>query len=125
MKKIVFILCALFMALVCVPVFGQEIEIPADVAGLGFETFAGIVAIVSFFLTQGAKFIPFVEKNTITKIVSSVVIAVVISLVAWQFKLAAFLADMALWQVAIQGALIGLSACGFFDVLKSVGLVKK
>ena len=111
-------------ALVCAPVFGQEAEIPFE-GGLGFETFAGIVAIVSFLLTQGAKIIPFVEKNTLTKIASSVVIAIVISIVGWHFKWAAFLADMVLWQVAIQGALIGLSACGFYDVLKGFGLVKK
>ena len=119
-------MCVLIGAFVSsVPAMAQEIggvELPA---GMGFETFAGIVAIVSFALTQGAKIIPFVEKNTFTKIASSIVIAVVISIVGWHFKWAAFLDGMALWQVLIQGAIAGLSACGFYDVLKNWGLVKK
>ena len=116
----------LVAAFVFVPVvFAQDVENPSGVIGWGVETFAGIVAIVSFILTQGAKSVPFVEKNTFTKIASSIVIAVVISVFVWQFKWASFLAGLMLWQVLIQGVLIGLSACGFYDVLKSFGLMKK
>ena len=111
-----------FFALVCVvPAVAQEVGGSPEVGwSFDFSTFAGIVAVVSLAVTQAAKFLPFVEKSTVSKILSSVAVSMVIILVTWHFKLADFLAGLPFWQVIVQGLLAGLSACGAYDLVKSL-----
>ena len=122
MKKIVFLLGLLLFA-VCIPAFGQDAG--DEVSAGSLSTFVGCVAIVSFIVTQGAKFIPFIGKNTLTKIACSVAVGIVLAAAGKLLNIAAFLIDMEWLQVILQGAFAGLSACGFYDVLKSLGLVGK
>ena len=120
MKRIIFLMCALFA--LCVPiVFGQD---GGDVnTALGLTSFSGIVAVVAFAITEGAKIFPFINKSTFSKIGISLAVAIAVTFAAWQFHVADFLDGMVWWKVAIQGAFAGLSACGFYDVLKAMGLV--
>ena len=120
MKKFLFLAICAFSALVmCVPaLYAQDIGGSSPV--FDFSTFAGIVAVVSLAVTQGARIFPFVNKSAVTKILSSVAVSMVIILVTWHFKLADFLAGLPFWQVIVQGLLAGLSACGAYDLIKNL-----
>ncbi|MDR2917282.1 MAG: hypothetical protein LBV74_21010 [Tannerella sp.] len=127
-KKSMFFLMAMFV--IMLPSFAQN-PVPAndlaDVSGIVFDlsTFAGIVAFVSLVVTQLAKKLPVVETNTILKILVSVAVGMLASLLSWKFGWADFLAGLLWWQVLVQGALAGLAACGAYDLIKSVIGVKQ
>jgi len=116
-KVFVLLMFALFMSALCVPVMAQS-DGGTESAAVGLTTFTGIVALVSLMVTQGAKLLPAINASTLLKIGVSVAVGVVASFVAQWFGIADFLAGMVWWQVLIQGLLAGLSACGFYDVLK-------
>jgi len=120
MKKFMFLLMCAFIALVCVPAFGQEVSNPDTGWSFDFSTFAGIVAVVSLLVTQAAKFFPFVSQNTYAKIASSVIVASVLMVIAWHFALADFLAGLPFWKVILQGLIAGLSSCGLYDLVKNL-----
>jgi len=88
---------------------------PIDVS-----SFAGIVALVSLVVTQGAKLIPFINATTLAKIATSIITGIAITFVAKAFGLAEFLQGLVWWHVLIQGTLAGLSASGIYDLLKSI-----
>ena len=109
------------MSLVFVPVVAQDFGNGDVATWLDLSSFTGIVAIVSLIVTQIAKLIPVVESKTILKILVSAVAGVVISFVGWKFSFAAFLYGLSAWQALLYGVFAGLSACGFYDLIKSVG----
>jgi hypothetical protein len=57
--------------------------------------------------------------------VISAVVGIATSFLAWGFGWAEFLANLPWWQVLIQGLVIGLTACGAFDLLKGLFGEKK
>ena len=110
------------MTAVCVPAIAYAQDVGGDVVtAFELSTFTGIVAIVSFLVTQLAKFVPVIDSKTILKILVSVVTGIAVSLIAWKLSLAEFLVNLAIWQTLIYGLLAGLSACGFYDLIKNVG----
>ena len=126
MKKFLFVLCMLTVALVCFPVMAQTIgEQDSGSTLIGLTSFTAIVALVSFLITWGMKYISFVGKNSLTKILCSVIIGILATLLAWWLGIADFLTGLPFLQAVIQGIYVGLSACGFYDLLKTFGLAVK
>ena len=100
-------------------VFAQSDPVEASNA-LNLSTFAGIVACVSLIVTQLAKIFTKIGDVTIWKILTSLLVGIALTFLAWWLKWAVFLEDMQWWQVLIQGLLSGGAACGIYDLLKSV-----
>ena len=122
MKKFLLLVSLLLMTAVCIPAIAYAQDVGGDVVtAFELSTFTGIVAIVSFLVTQLAKFVPVIDSKTILKILVSVVTGIAVSLIAWKLSLAEFLANLAIWQTLIYGLLAGLSACGFYDLIKNFG----
>lgn len=132
MKKYVFIMCAMLMAVVSAfaaePVLatqtvGEVSEVSEIVIDLG--SFTGIVACISMIVTQILKVIPSVSANNLAKIGISCGVGMVICILAWLLQLTPILESYQWWGVLIYGLAAGLSGCGFYDVIKAIaGLFK-
>lgn len=128
MRKYLFLFVVMFV--IALPVFSQAPDQAGDlfdVSGAMFDwsTFAGITAFVSLAVTQLAKKVPVIETHAVLKILVSVAVGMVVSLLSWKFGWADFLSGLLWWQVLIQGLLAGLSACGAYDLIKSAIGIKK
>ena len=118
MKRVILLL------MMCLPVaaFAQDGGGSDVVAGFSLTTFTGIVAVVAFAVTQVGKLWKFIEENRLAKIGLAVAISLALCFIVKAVGIAEFLTGLLWWQVGLQGLLAGLSACGFYDVLKSFGL---
>ena len=103
-------------------VFAQAdpIEVEATTNVFDLSTFAGIVACISLIVTQLAKTISAISEKAIFKILTSIVVGVGLTFLAWWLNIAPFLENMLWWQVLIQGILSGGAACGIYDLIKSL-----
>ena len=122
MKRILFLFMMFAFSMVITVVASEVTHPDTGSVSASLTTFLGIAALVSFAVTQGAKYVNFLDK-TYAKILCSVVIGIVASLVSWLLGFADFLTGLLWWQVIIQGLLAGMSACGLYDILKTFGLV--
>ena len=119
MKKI------LILTLLCLPVMAFAQDGGDAFVGFSLTTFTGIVAVVAFAITELGKLWKIVADNRFAKIGTAVVLAVALCFGIWFIGITGFLTGLSWWQVALQGLLAGLSACGFYDVLKGFGIVGK
>jgi hypothetical protein len=120
MMKKMFLFLGLLAFFISLPAMAQAAG-DDSTAVMGLTTFMGIVALVSFAVTQLSKYLVFVEK-TVWKILTSVATGVLLTLIAWHFGLADYLTGLVWWQAVLQGIFAGLSACGLYDFLKALGL---
>ncbi len=111
------------MCVTCV--FAQASGVADNPDTVGLTTFAGITALVSLLGTQLAKLVPYIGEHDWCKILSSVGIGILASLLAWGLQLAGFMDGYLWWQALLAGVASGLSACGFYDLVKAIsGLFK-
>ena len=118
----------MFVALlaVCLTIFAQETGI-VDNSGtaVSVATFAGVTALVSLLGTQLAKRVPYIAEHTWCKILVSVALGMAVAMGSWALQLADFMAGFEWWHALLTGVASGLSACGFYDLVKAVaGLFK-
>jgi hypothetical protein len=119
MKRFVFlVMSVLFLALVCVPAFGQDVggdsAIPAY-AGMkyGFETFAALVA-VSPVIAEILKKTVFKSSSSLVNQIISWIVGLLVTFAVWGFGWG-FLAGMEWWLVLLYGLGASLAANGIFD----------
>ncbi|MDR2764122.1 MAG: hypothetical protein LBB90_03725 [Tannerella sp.] len=127
MKRFLFLFTLMMSLSLGGAVYVYAQEAPADAgspAALDLTTFTGIVAAVSLVVTQLAKIIPVVAEKTWLKILVSVGVAILASLLAWHFGWAQFLQGLAWWMAVFYGAGAGLTASGAYDLIKSLFTVK-
>ena len=121
MKKIVFVIYLLLMS---VAATYAQTEIEPEPQGSEFVinlgTFAGIVAVVSFLVTQISKLISYINEQRWAKIAISLFVGAGICSACWATGLAPFLSGLTKWQVLIYGVGAGLSGCGLYDIVKPV-----
>lgn len=119
MKRLTLVLSFTLLCAMCV--FAQDsgaVDNPAGAAGLA--TFAGITALVSLLGTQLAKLVPYIAEHAWCKVLCSVGIGILASLLSWGLQLAGFMDGFLWWQALLAGVASGLSACGFYDLVKAV-----
>lgn len=121
MKKIVFVICLLLMSVVAT--YAQtaiEPEPQGSEFVIDLGTFTGIVAVVSFLVTQITKLIAYVNEHRWAKIVVSLFVGAGICSACWATGLTPFLSSLPIWQVLIYGVGAGLSGCGLYDIVKPI-----
>lgn len=119
----------MFVALlaVCVTsIFAQETGI-VDNSGtaVSVATFAGVTALVSLLGTQLAKLVPYIAEHAWCKILVSVALGMAVAMGSWALQLADFMAGFEWWHALLTGVASGLSACGFYDLVKAVAALFK
>lgn len=120
MKKIVFVICLLLMSVAATYAQTVEPEPQGSEFIVDLGTFAGIVAVVSFLVTQISKLIPYVNEHRWAKIAISLFVGAGICSACWATGLAPFLSGLTIWQVLIYGVGAGLSGCGLYDIVKPI-----
>ena len=125
MGKRLFMFVALLAACVT-SIFAQESgAVDNPETGVSVATFAGVTALVSLLGTQLAKLVPYIAEHTWCKILISVALGMAVAMGSWALQLADFMAGFEWWHALLTGVASGLSACGFYDLVKAVaGLFK-
>lgn len=118
MKRFLILMCA--MLTVCLTsIVAQVADAPAETSQLVIDlgSFTGIVAVVSFIITQLGKSVSFLTARW-AKIVTSIVVGVVVTFGSWALGLTPFLSGIFWWQTLLYGLMAGLSGCGFYEFIK-------
>lgn len=120
MKKSIFMFMAL-LTLAIPALAAEDIGIaPASEVVIDVGSFTGIVALVSMIATQILKVIPAIKENKLAKIGISVVVGIIVCMVCWVLQVSPILISMKWWVALLYGLVAGLSACGFYDIIKAI-----
>lgn len=88
-------------------------------------TFGGMMAVVTAIVTQFAKLIPFISEHKWAKVLTSLGVGIAATMACWGLQVSDYLAGLVWWQALIAGAAVGLSSCGFYDVIKALWSIFK
>ena len=114
----------MFMALLTLAIpalAAEDIGIaPASEVVIDVGSFTGIVALVSMIATQILKVIPAIKENKLAKIGISVVVGIIVCMVCWVLQVSPILISLKWWVALLYGLVAGLSACGFYDIIKAI-----
>jgi hypothetical protein len=124
MKKYLLLMAA-GLLLIALPAFAQSADGAEPVSVFDVTTFTGIVAAVSFAVTQAAKLIPLIAEKALYKVLCSLAVGVACCFLGWRLGFAGFLDDLTWWQVLLNGIAAGLTASGAYDLLKNLFISKK
>ena len=118
MKRLLFLFA---MLLTPFALMAQEV-IPADSPiTIDLTTFTGIMAFVTMSATQLAKVVPYIDTHKWAKILSAVVIGMLTCVLAWFIQVSPLLIGSEWWEALLYGVAVGLSAAGFYDLVKTIG----
>lgn len=118
MKGLLFLFA---MLLTPFALMAQEV-IPADSPiTIDLTTFTGIMAFVTMSATQLAKVVPYIDTHKWAKILSAVVIGMLTCVLAWFLQVSPLLIGSEWWEALLYGVAVGLSAAGFYDLVKTIG----
>lgn len=120
MKKFIFMFMAL-LTLAIPALAAEDIGIaPASEVVIDVGSFTGVVTLVSMIATQILKVIPAIKENKLAKIGISVVVGIIVCMVCWVLQVSPILISMKWWVALLYGLAAGLSACGFYDIIKAI-----
>lgn len=120
MKKFIFIFMALLT--LAIPALAAEDVgiVPATEVVIDVGSFTGIVTLISLIATQILKIIPAIKENKLAKIGISVAVGILVCMICWVLQVSPVLMSMEWWVALLYGLAAGLSACGFFDIIKAI-----
>ena len=122
MKKMMLMVGAL---LTCGALMAQE-TVPAEAGTMiDVTTFTGMMAVVTAIVTQFAKLIPFINEHKWANVLTSLGVGIAATMACWGLQVSDYLAGLVWWQALIAGAAVGLSSCGFYDVIKALWSIFK
>lgn len=100
---------------------------PAADAGavVDVTTFTGMMAVITSIVTQLAKLIPLIAGHKWAKVLCALVVGMAATMVCWALQVSDFLVGLPWWQALIAGVAAGLSAAGFYDVIKALWSIFK
>lgn len=122
MKKMMYLMGLL---LTCCALMAQETT-PAEAGTMiDVTTFGGMMAVVTAIVTQFAKLIPFINEHKWAKVLTSLGVGIAATMACWALQVSDYLTGLVWWQALIAGAAVGLSSCGFYDVIKALWSIFK
>lgn len=89
------------------------------------ETFGGMMALVTVLVTELCKVVAFIDAHKWAKVLCSVVVGIASTMVCWALHVSDYLEGLVWWQALLSGVAVGLSAAGFYDVIKALWSVFK
>lgn len=113
------------LLLVSCALMAQE-TVPAEAGTMiDVTTFGGMMALVTMVVTQFSKLIPFINEHKWAKVLTSLGVGIAATMACWGLQVSDYLAGLVWWQALIAGAAVGLSSCGFYDVIKALWSIFK
>lgn len=123
MKKFILLL---FSLLVPFALMAQETSsAEAGDVVVNVNTFNGMMAMVTVIVTALVTRIDFIANNKWAKVLSAIVIGIAATMVCWALQVSDYLSGLVWWQTLVSGAAVGLSSCGFYDVIKALWAIFK
>lgn len=120
MKKFRF----MFMALLTLAIPALAAEdvgiVPPTKVVIDVGSFTGMVTLISLIATQILKIIPAIKENKLAKIGISVAVGILVCMICWVLQVSPVLMSMEWWVALLYGLAAGLSACGFYDIIKAI-----
>ena len=111
--------------LTCGALMAQETA-PAEAGTMiDVTTFTGMMAVVTAIVTQFAKLIPFINEHKWAKVLTSLGVGIAATMACWGLQVSDYLAGLIWWQALVAGVAVGLSSCGFYDVIKALWSIFK
>ena len=119
MKKLI---CLMSFLLICLCAMAQGTEISSEGSSVIIDvtTFTGVMAVVTMIVTQIAKLVPYIEEHKWAKVLTALGVGIVTTMICWALQVSDFMQDMLWWHALIAGIAVGLSAAGFYDVIKAI-----
>ena len=122
MKKMMYLMGLL---LVSCALMAQETT-PAEAGTMiDVTTFGGMMALVTMVVTQFAKLIPFINEHKWAKVLTSLGVGIAATMACWGLQVSDYLTGLIWWQALVAGVAVGLSSCGFYDVIKALWSIFK
>ena len=114
------------MLLVCGALMAQEV-LPKETAEtvIDVTTFGGMMAVVTAIVTQFAKLIPYINEHKWAKVLTSLGVGIAATMACWGLQVSDYLTGLIWWQALVAGVAVGLSSCGFYDVIKALWSIFK
>lgn len=114
------------LTLLSVCAMAQE-TLPEETAGVVIDvtTFGGMMAVVTAIVTEFAKLIPFINEHKWAKVLTSLGVGIAATMACWGLQVSDYLAGLIWWQALVAGVAVGISAAGFFDLVKAIWSVFK
>lgn len=122
MKKMMYLMGLL---LVSCALMAQETTPEEAGTMIDVTTFGGMMALVTMSVTQFTKLIPFIAEHKWAKVLTSLGVGIAATMACWGLQVSDYLAGLVWWQALIAGAAVGLSSCGFYDVIKALWSIFK
>ena len=122
MKKMMLMMGLLLMS---GALMAQEVTPSVGDVTVNVNTFTGMMALVTVIVTAFATRIDFISKHKWAKVLSAVVIGIAATMACWGLQVSDYLAGLVWWQALIAGVAVGLSAAGFYDVIKALWSIFK
>ena len=100
----------------------QGTGIPSEGSSVVIDvtTFTGVMAVVTMIVTQIAKLVPYIEEHKWAKVLTALGVGIVTTMICWALQVSDFMQGMLWWHALITGIAVGLSAAGFYDVIKAI-----
>lgn len=113
------------MLLCSIALMAQETAPSTGDVTVNVNTFNGMMALVTVIVTAFATKIDFIFKHKWAKVLSAVVIGIAATMACWGLQVSDYLAGLVWWQALVAGVAVGLSSCGFYDVIKALWSIFK
>ena len=117
MKKMMLMMGLLLMSSALI---AQETGTETAGTMIDVTTFGGMMALVTMAVTQFSKLIPFINEHKWAKVLTSLGVGIAATMACWGLQVSDYLAGLVWWQALIAGAAVGMSSCGFYDLVKSI-----
>ena len=122
MKKMMLMMGLL---LVSCALMAQEVTPSEAGTMIDVTTFGGMMALVTMVVTQFAKLIPFIAEHKLAKVLTSLGVGIAATMACWGLQVSDYLTGLVWWQALVAGVAVGISAAGFFDLVKAIWSVFK
>lgn len=122
MKKMMLMMGLL---LVSCALMAQEVTTSEAGTMIDVTTFGGMMALVTMVVTQFAKLIPYINDHKWAKVLTSLGVGIAATMACWGLQVSDYLTGLIWWQALVAGVAVGLSSCGFFDVIKALWSIFK
>lgn len=123
MKKAILLMS--FMLVFSGVLMAQEITPAESGTWIDITTFTGMMGLVTAIVTQIAKLVPAISDKKWAKVLVAMAVGVLSTMACWALQVSDYLTGLIWWQALIAGVAVGLSAAGFYDVIKAIWSIFK
>ena len=113
------------MMLVPFALMAQEATPEGGELVVNVNTFTGMMALVTVVVTWIATRVPYIATHKWAKVLTSLGVGIASTMACWGLQVSDYLAGLVWWQALIAGVAVGLSSCGFYDVIKALWSIFK